>query len=199
MVTELGEHMARKTETRNKIMKVALKLFSEQGYYATPTKLIAQEAGINELTLFRHFGTKERLFQETTENYVKEIDLSHEIHELIQQDFEESMKNIAEDYLNFCFENEQIYKIQMRLKDDEKEFVRLKLSREFSLVLGDYFKELLEKDIVYGDPEMMAVTFINAILGAFTVYLLSDNTFTTIEINDLVMEHAKQFASYYKV
>lgn len=191
--------MARKTETRNKIMKVALKLFSEQGYYATPTKLIAQEAGINELTLFRHFGTKERLFQETTENYVKEIDLSHEIHELIQQDFEESMKNIAGDYLNFCFKNEQIYKIQMRLKDDEKEFVRLKLSREFSLVLGDYFKELLDKNIVFGDPEMMAVTFINAILGAFTVYLLSDNTFTTIEIKDLVMEHAKQFASYYKV
>lgn len=191
--------MARKTETRNKILKVALRLFSEQGYYATPTKLIASEAGVNELTLFRHFGTKERLFQETTENYVKEIDLSHEIHELIEQDFEESMKKIAEDYLNFCFENEQIYKIQMRLKDDEKEFVRLKLSREFSYVLCDYFQELLDKKIVFGDPEMMAVTFINSILGTFTVYLLSNNTFTSIDIKTLVLEHAKQFAAYYKV
>ncbi len=191
--------MTRKTETRNKLMKVALKLFSEQGYYATPTKLIAQEAGVNELTLFRHFGSKEKLFQETTEKYVQEIGISREIHELINQDFEESIIKIAEDYLEFCFLNKKIYKIQMRLKDDEKEFVRLKLSREFSVVLCDYFKELLENNVVKGDPKLMSVTFINSILGAFTVYLLTDDTFSDINISDIVLEHAKQFAAYYKV
>lgn len=191
--------MARKTETRNKIMKVALKLFSEQGYYSTPTKLIAQEAGINELTLFRHFGTKERLFQDVTDNFVQEIDLTHEIDELITQDFEESILSIADDYLNFCIECEALYKIQMRLRDDEKEFVRLKLSREFSSVLSDYFTELLDQQVIKGDPEMMAVTFINSILGSYTVYLLSNNTFTKLELKDIVIEHAKQFAAYYRV
>ncbi len=87
----------------------------------------------------------------------------------------------------------------MRLKDDEKEFVRLKLSREFSVVLCDYFKELLENNVVKGDPELMSVTFINSILGAFTVYLLTDDTFSDINISDIVLEHAKQFAAYYKV
>jgi AcrR family transcriptional regulator len=191
--------MARKTETRNKIMKVALRLFSEQGYYSTPTKLIAQEAGVNELTLFRHFGTKERLFQDVTENFVQEIDLTHEIDELITQDFEESMLSIADDYLNFCFECEALYKIQLRLRDDEKEFVRLKLSREFKSVLSDYFTELKEQNVIDGDPEMMAVTIINSILGSYTVYLLSNNTFTTLNLRDIVMEQAKQFAAFYKV
>jgi len=191
--------MARKTETRNKIMKVALKLISEQGYYATPTKLIAQEAGVNELTLFRHFGSKEKLFQETTETYVQDMDISDNIKELIEQDFDESIQSIATDYLQFCFDNKKIYKIQMRLKDDEKEFVRLKLSRAFSLELGNYFKELVDKNTIKGDPEMMAVTFINSILGAYTVYLLTDDSFSTIDIKSIVREHAKQFAAYYKL
>ncbi|MCH4886018.1 TetR/AcrR family transcriptional regulator [Acidaminobacter sp. JC074] len=191
--------MARKTETRNKIMKVALKLFSEQGYYATPTKLIAQEAGVNELTLFRHFGTKEKLFQETTENYVKDLDLTHDIDELINESFEDSMLGIARNYLQFCFDNEQIYKIQMRLHDDEQEFVRLKLSRELSSVLSDYFTILLNKQVINGKPDMMAVTFINSILGAYTVYLMTGDSFTDLNIHDLVDEHARQFVAYYKV
>ena len=191
--------MSRKTETRNKIMEVALKLFSEQGYYATPTKLIAKEAGINELTLFRHFGSKENLFQETTDKYVKEMDIRHNIKELIEQDFEQSIEKIASDYLEFCFQNKKIYKIQMRLKDNEKEFVRLKLSREFSVVLQGYFEELITNKIIKGNPELMSVTFINSILGAYTVYLMTEDTFCSIDIREVVLEHAKQFASYYKL
>lgn len=190
--------MTRKEETRKKIMDVALRLFSESGYYSTPTKRIAQEAGVNELTLFRHFGSKEHLFQETTEKYVEAINLKSEITQHIQLDFETSMTEIAKDYLDFCFTNEKIYKIQLRLKDDEKEFVRLKLSRQFQDVLIEYFNELLEKGDIEGNPEIMATCFINSILGAFTVYLLTNNTFTTVDIETLVVEHAKQFANYYK-
>ena len=191
--------MAKKQETRDKIMKVALKLFSEQGYYATPTKLIASEAGVNELTLFRHFGSKEKLFQETTENYVQEINIQREISELIKEDFETGVLEVAKDYLDFCFQNEKLYKIQMRLKDDEKEFVRLKLSRGFAEVLQDYFIECLKKEKINGEPELMATTFINSILGAFTVYILTNDSFSSISIETLVEEHAKQFASYYKI
>lgn len=190
--------MSKKTATRNKIMEVALRLFSEQGYYATTTKSIAKAAGVNELTLFRHFGTKEKLFQETTDNYVTEINLKSEIDELIDQDFETSIIQIAKDYLAFCFEAKELYKIQLRLKDDEKEFVRLKLSREFVGVLKGYFQECIQKNQVAGNPEMMAVTLIDGILGAFTIHMLTEDSFSTISIEDLVVEHAKQFAHYYK-
>lgn len=189
--------MARKEETRKKIMEVALQLFSAQGYYATPTKQIAKEAGVNELTLFRHFGSKEHLFHETTEKYVEDINLRTEISQHISLDFETSMIEIAKDYLEFCYKNEQIYKIQMRLKDDEKEFVRLKLSRNLKEILIDYFKELNEKGSISGDPEIMAVTFINSVLGSYTIYLLTHGTFSDVDLNVLVLEHAKQFANYY--
>ncbi|WP_157950061.1 TetR/AcrR family transcriptional regulator [Vallitalea okinawensis] len=190
--------MSKKLETRNRIMKIALKLFSEQGYYATTTKQIAQAAEISEITLFRHFGTKENLFQETTFNYVKDINIKNEIERLKKQDFTESIIEIARDYLDFCYRNRKLYKIQMRLTDDEKDFVRLKLSREFVKVLEDYFRDLLDENIIDGNPHIMAVTLINSILGAFTVHVLTDNSFTETSLEELVDEHAKQFAKFYR-
>lgn len=191
--------MVKKEETRLRIMDNALRLFSEKGYYLTTTKEIAKEAGVNEITLFRHFGSKENLFQETTEFYVHSIDLQSEIKRLIKQDFQESIIEISRDYLDFCFQNEKLYKIQMRLKDDEKNFVRLKLSRGFVTELEIYFRHLIDEGKIKGNPHKMAVTLIDSILGAFTIYVLTNNSFTKISIYELVSEHALQFANYYKV
>ncbi|MBA4373084.1 MAG: TetR/AcrR family transcriptional regulator [Thermodesulfovibrio sp.] len=52
------------TNTRNKILDAGLKLFSTKGYLGATTKEIARVAGVAELTLFRHFSSKERLFEE---------------------------------------------------------------------------------------------------------------------------------------
>jgi len=51
-------------EVRNRIIDAAARVFQEHGSRGATTRLIAQEAGVNEVTLFRHFGTKERLLQE---------------------------------------------------------------------------------------------------------------------------------------
>ena len=51
------------TDTKDRILEAARDLFFEHGYYATSTRVIAQTAGINEVTLFRHFGTKEELLK----------------------------------------------------------------------------------------------------------------------------------------
>lgn len=190
--------MAKKEQTRKRLMKVALKLFAEQGYYQTTTKQIAALAKVNELTLFRHFGTKENLFQETTANYVEEINIKGEIERLSKQDFETSVLEIARDYLDFCFRNKKLYKIQMRLPDEMKDFIRLKLSREFAYELEAYFGKLVAEKKAKGDPKMMAVVFINEMLGAFTVYVLTDNSFTNISIEAMIDEQARQFAAYYR-
>ncbi|WP_181405976.1 TetR/AcrR family transcriptional regulator [Thermodesulfovibrio sp. Kuro-1] len=50
------------TDTKEKILKSALKLFSQKGYLGTTTKEIAKEAQVAEVTLFRYFTSKENLF-----------------------------------------------------------------------------------------------------------------------------------------
>lgn len=49
-------------KTEQKILDAALKIFSEEGYKGATTRVIAQESGFSELTLFRKFETKENLF-----------------------------------------------------------------------------------------------------------------------------------------
>ncbi|GFE68407.1 TetR/AcrR family transcriptional regulator [Chroococcus sp. FPU101] len=47
--------------TRARLIDAALKLFATQGVTATTTKQIAELAQVNEVTLFRHFGSKHGL------------------------------------------------------------------------------------------------------------------------------------------
>jgi AcrR family transcriptional regulator len=51
----------KKAKTRATIQRVALRLFREQGYEATPISQIAEAAEISESTFFRYFPTKEDL------------------------------------------------------------------------------------------------------------------------------------------
>lgn len=51
-------------DRRTKIGEVALRLFNERGYHATSTRLIAQEAGVSEGLIFRHYTNKEGLLEE---------------------------------------------------------------------------------------------------------------------------------------
>jgi AcrR family transcriptional regulator len=50
--------------TKNALLEVTARLFSEHGWRGTTTRRIAEEAGVNEVTLFRHFKSKEALLSE---------------------------------------------------------------------------------------------------------------------------------------
>lgn len=49
------------TDMTERILEAAARVYSETGFRGTTTRRVAQEAGVNEVTLFRHFGTKEAL------------------------------------------------------------------------------------------------------------------------------------------
>jgi len=62
------------TEKKENILKAALQLFAQEGYYATSTSKVAKAAGVSEGLIFRHFGNKEGLLQailEMGENRLK--------------------------------------------------------------------------------------------------------------------------------
>lgn len=199
MVIKGDNNMKYNNETSKKIMKVALKLFSEQGYYPTTTKQIAEETGVNELTIFRHFGSKSNLFQATTEEYIVDSKIDLILKDTEDLSFEESMSLITTRIYKLFIQNTKLYKVQMKLSDNEKDFVKLKLSRKIISVLKDYFKELKENNKIKGEPEIMAITLINSLLGAFTIEILGDYTVSNIKWEELVEEHTKQFVSLYKI
>jgi AcrR family transcriptional regulator len=52
-------------DTRQRILKAAEKVFSRDGFQGATTREIAREAQVNEVTLFRHFRTRDELLRET--------------------------------------------------------------------------------------------------------------------------------------
>lgn len=59
------------SSTRERIIQAAFKAFARDGLGAT-TRTIAQEAGVNEVTLFRHFQNKEGLLAAVMTQMVQE-------------------------------------------------------------------------------------------------------------------------------
>ena len=52
-----------KKKTRQRILEAAAESFQSLGYARTTTQAIAAKAGVAEVTIFRHFGDKQKLFQ----------------------------------------------------------------------------------------------------------------------------------------
>ncbi len=58
---EPEDEAVKSSENREKILATALTLFTERGFFGTPTSLISKEAGVATGTLFFYFSTKEEL------------------------------------------------------------------------------------------------------------------------------------------
>lgn len=56
-----GKRQENKKATQEKILRVALELFSTKGFFQTTTRQISRRAGVAEGTLFNYFRTKEDL------------------------------------------------------------------------------------------------------------------------------------------
>jgi AcrR family transcriptional regulator len=50
--------------TRGRILRAALKLFAEKGFFGTSIRDIAREVGINSATLYAHYSAKEHILAE---------------------------------------------------------------------------------------------------------------------------------------
>jgi AcrR family transcriptional regulator len=86
--------------TRQRIIEAAERVFARDGFQGATTREIAREAGVNEVTLFRHFRTRDDLLRETI--------LCHSIapEELIgpQSDWERDLPGEVEAYVRKYYE-----------------------------------------------------------------------------------------------
>ena len=51
-------------EPRTKLLSAAVRVYAKYGYRGSTTRRIADEAGVNEVTIFRQFGCKDALIHE---------------------------------------------------------------------------------------------------------------------------------------
>ncbi|MFC5719646.1 TetR/AcrR family transcriptional regulator [Streptomyces gamaensis] len=64
----------RRSDTRERIQKTALKLFVKQGYEKTSLREIAEELGVTKAALYYHFKTKEDMLTAISEDLGRPVD-----------------------------------------------------------------------------------------------------------------------------
>jgi AcrR family transcriptional regulator len=64
-------------DVREALLRAAVKVFAEVGTRGATTRRIASEAGVNEVTLFRHFRSKEELLQAALEHQARQVVSTH--------------------------------------------------------------------------------------------------------------------------
>jgi len=128
-------------ETRERILRSALDLFSKQGYRATTTREIAREAGVNELTIFRHFTSKEKLLGEVMDFGFDFDGLKRSVETDLTGDAERDLEALAHQLILNMRERESIYALMFR-EMSTNEMVRGKLGELPGMVKDVFLRRL---------------------------------------------------------
>jgi len=155
--------------TRQKILDAALKLFSQRGSLGAATRHIAREAGVAEVTLFRHFGSKETLFEEVIRGYSLLPAMKGILPRLEGAGYEEALLAIARRFLATLDERRDLIRIMLaeRLSYPApvKDISRGTLGEVFGILAG-YFRRLQRRGVLRAfDPDDAARAFLGALFA----------------------------------
>jgi AcrR family transcriptional regulator len=164
-------------ETQTRILKAARKLFARRGYDGTTTRDLAQEAGVAEGTLFRHFETKKAiLVAVATQGWIEILtDLLTELSEMasykaIAQVMRKRMLNLHQnaDLLRVCFMEAQFH-------PELCEQIQSEVIVKMTDVAEAFFETAMDQGIYRRmNPRIVAQIF----LGMFTIAGFSRDTIT---------------------
>jgi AcrR family transcriptional regulator len=162
----------KRAATKERLLQSTLALISEKGYLGATTKEIAAAAGVTELTLFRHFGSKERLFEELLQNYTFLPKLRELLPELDDFPFEEALVLVAERFLQSLKERKSMVKIMYSEVTIYPEKIRAVYNRflaDIRATLASYFKTFQAKKILKPDvsADMAARMFLWMLFAYF--------------------------------
>jgi AcrR family transcriptional regulator len=153
--------------TRKNIMETAKDLFSEKGYAAVTTKEIAKAAGVNEVTLFRHFENKRNLFKSILHEQLHQNDLLDYLKNKATYDVRKDLTLVANEIKKTYIENALLIKMMMKdVMHDSDEHKEAKHKEDhMKEALGEYFVKLSEKGLIYDDPKRLVMLFSGNIYG----------------------------------
>lgn len=163
------------TETKQRILNAAQRLFASRGYNGTTTRDLAAKAGVAEGTLFRHFENKKAILVEVaTQGWVELLtDLLTELSEMgsykaVAQVMRRRMLRMHEnaDMMRVCFMEAQFH-------PDLRDRIQSEVIAKMSDVAEAFFETAMERGIYRRtNPKVVARVF----LGMFAVAGFSDET-----------------------
>ncbi|MCB4205177.1 TetR/AcrR family transcriptional regulator [Deferribacterales bacterium Es71-Z0220] len=144
--------------TKEKIIDAAFGLFSQKGYLGTTTKEIALHAGVSEVTLFRHFVSKESIFEEVIQSKSFLPDLKNLIPKLENLSLKDTLLEIATENIKKLIMKKGAIKIFFSEVDRYPERVRESHNAMVDEMVRILTKFLMSKLTKYSDKDMKLIT-----------------------------------------
>lgn len=163
--------MSPEGETRERIIQGAAQVFAKKGYDGATTREIAQAAGVNEVTIFRHFGNKKNLFlamisQRSPLRSVKEV-----LENQLTGDYRQDLLTIGNQYMKTMLRQRKEILMSLCAAEQLPEMreVIAQMPDQLRQVLG----ECLQQQMISGsvremNPQMAAQAFFG-MLFAFAI------------------------------
>ncbi len=141
----------KRTDTKESLLGATLKLISSRGYLGATTREIAREAGVSELTLFRHFGSKERLFEEMLNRYTFLPRLRELLPGLEGLPCDEALMSVGIRFLETLKERKSLVMImfsEMNIYPEKIRMVHKRFIDEMIMTLATYFRRLQKRGLL---------------------------------------------------
>jgi AcrR family transcriptional regulator len=209
----VGRSTMEKVSTRDEILKVALDLFSVNGYEATSISQIADAVGIRKASLYSHFSSK----QEILDNVVAAVLTGYDNHSIFANtDWDdpeftkdkigmkaEDVAKIVQGQLRYTLHDPSISRSRKMLTIEQfrnAELAELQTKQNYENVLN-YFMGMMrflirEGTLRNADTEIMAAQFSSPI--TVWINLCDREPDREDEVMELVRKHVMQFFEIYR-
>lgn len=181
--------------SEDKILNASIILFSQKGYSTVTTKEIAKEAGVSEMTLFRHFESKHNLFEKAFEKFVFTPRFKV-LFEGLEGDLERDLYKICASYHDILYKNQNIILMYFKNEELNPEFdvTLFKFPQELKKRLCHYFAMMKDRGVIQENPESLAVSFLATNFGLFFTSLVMNKLTFEIDLDACIANYVRIFA-----
>ncbi|WP_313636825.1 TetR/AcrR family transcriptional regulator [Paenibacillus sp.] len=187
-----------KTEKQQKIIETAIKLFAEKGFANTSTAEIAKLANVSEGTIFKHYGTKDKLLLSIILPFVKDSlpSMANEVFsEVLTEDtktFEQFLRGFLKNRIEFFDRNKEIFRVFVKeiiYKDELKNEIAPHFIKNISLLITRVVEEFKQRGELKNKPTDQVLIYLMTVFGSFFVsrFVLFENySISDEEVENLV-------------
>ena len=189
--------MSPEDETRQRIIQGAAQVFAQKGYEGATTRAIAEAAGVNEITLFRHFGNKKNLFMAMISQRSPLYSVREALEKQLTGDYRQDLLTIGNQYMTTMLKQRKEILMSLCAAEQLPEMREAiaQMPAQLRQVLGEY----LQRQMAHGatremNPQMAAQAFFGMLFAfAISQGLLEGTPAAQIPPEDVVAQFVDIF------
>ncbi len=155
--------------THERILEKALETFAKSGFKGATTRELAAAAGVSEVTLYRHFESKEAIFKEIAKRYTILPVLENIPADIFLKPLNEKLKYITECFFKIFRERSSVMRVMLAEALINKEQAKM-MFENIPMKVIDVISKLLEREIAAGkvkklDSKIIARLFLGLLFS----------------------------------